>query len=68
VAPALLVSISLFVSLAWSIARRDPQIGFTIGGSISAAGSIAIAVAKTQEEQQEGRFRVETEIEPAFPC
>jgi hypothetical protein len=52
VAAALLVSISLFVSLAWSIAMRDPQTGFTIGGFISATGGIAITVAKRKRNSR----------------
>jgi hypothetical protein len=45
-AAALVVSISLFISITWSITRKDPQTGFTIGGRPLAAGSIIIAVLK----------------------
>jgi hypothetical protein len=49
-AAAVIVSISLLFSITWSVATKDPQTGFTIGGCLLAAGSIPIAVLKRKRK------------------
>ena len=52
VAVAIILTLSLLTSIVWSIAFKDPQTGFTIGGFLVAAGSIALAVLKWRKKDR----------------